>query len=255
MEYLVICLTSLIVSGVTLFSGFGLGTVLMPAMAIFFPVETAVAMTAVVHFANNLFKLALFGSKADWPVVLRFGLPAFAGGFAGAWLLVQLSVLTPLFSYELWGRAFAITPVKLTVGLLIVFFALLELGDGRRRISSAWLPVGGLLSGFFGGLSGNQGAFRSAFLLGAGLGKDAFIATGVVLACMVDAVRLGIYATLAGSRMVTENAGLIAAATVAAFLGVHIGRGFLKKMTIRAVRGIVGVMLLILGAGLCAGLI
>lgn len=35
MEYLVICLTSLGISGLTLFSGFGLGTVLMPAMAIF----------------------------------------------------------------------------------------------------------------------------------------------------------------------------------------------------------------------------
>lgn len=35
MEYLVICLTSLGISGLTLFSGFSLGTVLMPAMAIF----------------------------------------------------------------------------------------------------------------------------------------------------------------------------------------------------------------------------
>lgn len=43
-----------------------------------------------------------------------------------------------------------------------------------------WLPLGGLLSGFFGGLSGNQGALRSAFLLKAGLSKEAFIATGTV---------------------------------------------------------------------------
>lgn len=51
MEYLVICLSSLAVSGLTLFSGFGLGTVLTPVMALFFPIETAVAATAVVHFA------------------------------------------------------------------------------------------------------------------------------------------------------------------------------------------------------------
>lgn len=47
-EYAVICLASLAVSGLTLFSGFGLGTVLTPVMAIFFPTETAVAVTAVV---------------------------------------------------------------------------------------------------------------------------------------------------------------------------------------------------------------
>lgn len=47
------CLTALVVSGLTLFSGFGLGTLLMPAFAVFFPVEVAVAATAVVHLATN----------------------------------------------------------------------------------------------------------------------------------------------------------------------------------------------------------
>ena len=39
MEYLVVCTVALVVSGLTLFSGFGLGTVLMPALALFFPVD------------------------------------------------------------------------------------------------------------------------------------------------------------------------------------------------------------------------
>ena len=49
--------------------------VLMPAFALFFPVPVAVAATAVVHLANNLFKVALVGRKADWAVVLRFAIP------------------------------------------------------------------------------------------------------------------------------------------------------------------------------------
>ena len=50
-----------------------------------------------------------------------------------------------------------------------------ELGFDRRplrasrgwtlALPSRWLALGGVLSGFFGGLSGNQGALRSAFLL------------------------------------------------------------------------------------------
>ena len=75
MEYIVICLASLAVSGLTLFSGFGLGTVLTPVMALFFPIETAVAVTAVVHFANNLFKFGLIARQADWPVVAKFSMP------------------------------------------------------------------------------------------------------------------------------------------------------------------------------------
>lgn len=256
MEYLIICLASLAVSGLTLFSGFGLGTVLTPFMAIFLPIETAVAVTAVVHFANNLFKLALFGRQADWGVSLRFGLPALVASFAGAWVLVKVSGLEALFSYSLAGGEFMITPVKLLVGLLVVFFAVQELRGGKRQtIPAAWLPVGGVVSGFFGGLSGNQGAFRSAFLLGAGLGKDAFIATGVVLACIVDVTRLGVYVGMAGSHMINDNAGLVVAASLSAFLGVHYSRKVLKKMTIQTVRVLVGVMLLLLGGGLVAGLI
>ena len=65
MSYLIICTVALAVSGLTLFSGFGLGTLLMPAFAIFFPVEVAVAATAIVHLANNIFKAGLFGEKSQ----------------------------------------------------------------------------------------------------------------------------------------------------------------------------------------------
>jgi uncharacterized protein len=76
MEYLVIGLAAIITSGLTLFSGFGLGTLLMPVFAIFFPVEVAIALTAIVHFLNNVFKLILVGRHTDKDVVLRFGIPA-----------------------------------------------------------------------------------------------------------------------------------------------------------------------------------
>jgi len=87
MDYLIICVIAIVVSGVTLFSGFGLGTVLMPAFALFFPLPVAIAATAIVHLANNLFKVALVGRKADWPVVLRFSIPAAIAALVGASLL------------------------------------------------------------------------------------------------------------------------------------------------------------------------
>ena len=65
MMYVIVCFVALGASFLTLFSGFGLSTLLMPAFALFFPLEAAIAMTAVVHLANNVFKLALVGRKAD----------------------------------------------------------------------------------------------------------------------------------------------------------------------------------------------
>ena len=66
MEYLAVCAAALVSSGLTLFSGFGLGTLLMPVFALFFPVEIAIGLTAIVHFLNNLFKLALLGRKSEF---------------------------------------------------------------------------------------------------------------------------------------------------------------------------------------------
>ena len=76
MDFIIVAVVALCVSGLTLYSGFGLGTLLMPVFALFFPVETAVAATAAVQGANNVFKVALVGRHADRSLVLRFGLPA-----------------------------------------------------------------------------------------------------------------------------------------------------------------------------------
>ena len=50
----VVCGFALLASGLTFFSGFGLGTLLLPAFAPFFPVDRAIALTAAVHFLNGL---------------------------------------------------------------------------------------------------------------------------------------------------------------------------------------------------------
>src|SRR3990167_1952464 len=102
MEWLVIGIAAMLTSMLTLFSGFGLGTLLMPVMALFFPVPVAVAATAVVHFLNNLFKLALVGRHAAWQVVWRFGLPAIAAALAGAYALTRLADAPALITYQAW---------------------------------------------------------------------------------------------------------------------------------------------------------
>ncbi|HEX9883179.1 MAG TPA: sulfite exporter TauE/SafE family protein, partial [Desulfobaccales bacterium] len=195
MSYLIICLAAFLASGLTLFSGFGLGTLLLPVMALFFPINIAIALTAIVHFLNNLFKLALLGRHADRAALWRFGLPAIAAALLGAQVLQWLSHLQPWLAYRFLGLELHVMPVNLVVAGLMVFFALFELVPQFAKISldRQYLPLGGLLSGFFGGLSGHQGALRSAFLVKAGLTKESFIATGVVLSLMVDIPRILVY--------------------------------------------------------------
>jgi uncharacterized membrane protein YfcA len=169
-EYLMICLTSMIVAMITLFSGFGLSTILMPVFAIFFPIPVAIAATAMIHLANNLFKLILVGKYAKMNVVLKFGVPAAAASALGAYLLGYFANLPPLFTYHIYDFEFKATLIGVLVGCLIMFASFFELLPQLTKLSfdPAYIPYGGLLSGFFGGISGNQGILRSAFLIKSG---------------------------------------------------------------------------------------
>ena len=116
------------------------------------------------------------------------------------------------------------------------------------------------MSGFFGGVSGHQGALRSAFLAKCRLDTKTFIGTNTVCAVVVDVFRLAVYGAVFYSRHVhnlssVDNLHLVWIATLAAFLGSFIGMRLMKKVTIDSIRIIVGVMLLSLAGLLAAGII
>lgn len=262
MEFVVVPVAALVASCLTLFSGFGLGTLLLPAFALFLPVELAVAATAVVHGANNVLKVSLLGRFADRRIVLRFGLPAIAAALAGAWVLGALSGAEPIATYPVLGRVAAVSPVKIVMAILMAAFAVLELHPrfDRLEFDRKFLPLGGVFSGFFGGLSGHQGALRSAFLAKVGISPEAFVGTNAVIGLLVDLTRLSVYAALvtwgAFSGLLRPREGwLIAAGAIAAFAGVVLGKRLLKKVTMRSVQRVTGGMLLVVAVLLGTGLL
>ena len=260
MELFLIGVTAFLVALLTLFSGFGLGTVLMPVFSLFFPVPLAIAATAVVHFANNIFKFGLMAKYTNRNVVARFGIPAVLAALVGAILLQILDQIPVIGNYSLGESLFNLTVVKMVVGFLIIFFAAFELLPWAQQLvlPSRWLPIGGAISGFFGGLSGNQGALRSAFLLKTGLSKNAFVATGIASVIFVDASRIIIYGIKIPSDHVTESQELIIpiiVGTVCALSGSFIGKQFLQKVTIKIIRIIVTATMMLIGTALLVGVI
>lgn len=257
MEILVVSIVAFMASALTLFTGFGLGTLLMPAVAIFFPVEIAISVTAMVHLANNLFKAALLGRYADRKVLFQFGTPAIIFSFVGAATLVWLADLPPAFAYVAFSRQIQVSPVNLTVGILILSIVILELSPKFARVTldKSYLPFGGVVSGFFGGLSGHQGAFRSMFLLKTGLDKDQFIATGIMAAVLVDMSRIYIYGWDIFTHQQEIEWPLILTASLSALVGTHLSAKKFKKITIQTVRTIVSALLIVISLGLISGLL
>ncbi len=224
---------------------------------IFFPVDLAIGLTGIVHFFNNLFKLILVGRHADKQVLLRFGIPAVLAALLGSLVLLEIPDFHPLFSYQLFGHSFEVFPVKFIISLLLIIFATMDLVPqiSKLEFDKDKLPLGGALSGFFGGLSGNQGALRTAFLIRAGLSKEAFIGTAVVVSTFVDFTRLSVYATRFTNTGLSNNLSLVLCATLSAIAGAYLGNKLLKKVTLRFLQITVAILLVFISLALGAGLL
>lgn len=259
MDFVIVGLTAFLASALTLFSGFGLGTLLLPAFALFFPPSAAVAATGVVHLLNNLFKGGLVGRLAHWPTVLRFGLPAVPAAILGAFVLQRLET-GHAFTWSAFDHVYAPSWAAAVIGLLMVIFAVLELQPWFQRIAAPLklLPLGGAVTGFLGGLTGQQGALRSMFLLKTGLEPARFIATGVVIAILVDVSRLPVYFVgLRSSQALrgTHELALLAFGALCAFAGAWLAVRYSRKVTIDLVRNLVAICMLGVGAALGLGML
>jgi uncharacterized protein len=257
MELILLCTLAFLASVLTFFSGFGLGTLLTPVMMIYFPVEIAIALTGIVHLFNNLFKLILVGKHAKKEVLIKFGIPAVLFAILGSFLMLYFKDLPPLYSYSLFNHDFSVYPFKFLVSILLIFFAILDLTPSFQTLafSPNKLPLGGILSGFFGGLSGNQGAFRTAFLIKAGLSKEQFIGTAVVVSTFVDLSRLSLYSSQLFSKQLIEHLPLLVGSTSAAIMGAVIGHRLLKKVTFIWIQRMVAIFLIVISIGLALGFI
>lgn len=238
----------------TLFSGFGLGTLLLPVFALFFDLPLAIALTAVVHLLNNVVKFLLFYKHVNLVVLTRFGITAVLFSFVGAFFLQLFPNDQINIAYQLGTFTCHLTPLKVVIGLLLLLFALIELLPKLNTWGAPahLMPLGGVLSGFFGGLSGHQGALRTAFLSKAGLDKNSLIGTGVAIALGIDVVRLAVYKAKY-QNLNQENMVILSIAVGAATVGAWCGFLMHKKMTFGFLKVIIGssmicyAVLLILG--------
>ena len=256
-EIFIVSIVTFTAAILTFFSGFGLGTILTPVMMIFFPTEIAIAFTGLVHFSNNIFKFFLVGKNIDKKVLIRFGLPSVIAALIGSYLLVLIDESNVIFSYHFFDKKIDVVLVKFLISILLITFAIIDLIPQIKNLNfdKKYLPVGGFLSGFFGGLSGNQGALRSAFLVKHGLEKSVFVATTVAVSSLVDITRLGVYSTNFLNLNYSDFYRLGFFSVVSAVAGSFIGNNLLKKVTIEQIKKIVALLLVLLGMSLLIGIL
>jgi uncharacterized membrane protein YfcA len=229
---LLVALASLIAASIAAVSGFGIGSVLTPVLALRLGTKLAVAAVAIPHFVGTLQRWWSLRAHVDRRVVLGFGITSAIGGLAGALLHVWIS-----------SRA-----LGLVFGSLLLLAGLSELTGWMRRVHwgprAAWMA--GALSGLLGGLVGNQGGIRSASMLGFEVPKESFVATATAIALFVDGARLPVYLATQG-REIFAVWPLLVVSTVAVVVGTALGMRWLRHIPQVVFRRTIAVLLIALG--------
>ena len=233
-----VLLLAAIVSGATAsVVGFGIGSLLTPLLAARFGTSVAVAAVTVPHAIATGVRCWRLRASIDRQVLVRFGLLSAAGALAGALLYTRLgpSTLTGI----LGGL------------LLLTAFAQLTGWSGRWHPRGPLVAVFGLLSGFFGGIAGNQGGLRAAALTAFRLPPVTFVATATATGVLVDLARTPVYLWSSGSRLL-PLAVPIGIASAGVLIGTALGERLLFGLSPRRFGQIVGGAIGLLGIWLLA---
>jgi uncharacterized membrane protein YfcA len=231
-------LLAAIVSGATAsVVGFGIGSLLTPLLATRYDASVAIAAVTLPHALATGVRCWRLRASIDRRVLVQFGLLSAAGALAGASLYTRLD------------------PTALTgiLGALLLLTAAAQLTGWSAR----WQPKGplvaifGLLSGFFGGVAGNQGGLRAAALTAFRLAPTSFVATATATGLLVDLARTPVYLWSTGPRLL-PLAFPIALAAIGVLIGTVAGERMLLGLSPRRFGQVVGIAIGVLGLWLLA---
>ena len=228
---------AVIAGGIAALSGFGIGSLLTPMLMISMPTSHAVAIVAIPHAIATGIRWLRLRSDIHRATFREFGIASAAGGLAGAALQSQLA--SPVLTVVL--------------GWLLIMSGTAEVVERRLPLPETpfWRLLGGILSGLFGGLVGNQGGIRAAALLGFHLTPRQLVATATASALLVDAARVPIYLYTQGD-VIADAVPLWVVASAGAILGTFIGVPVLSRIPERMYRRLLGALLFLLGLTLFA---
>lgn len=234
---IILTIVAVIAGAIASLSGFGIGSLLTPLLALKTGTGIAVAGVSIAHFFGTALRFFLLRRFLNKQILIRFGLASAFGGLVGALLhnTFQNVVLTIIFSCLL---------------ILAGILGLTGLSD-KLRFKGPFVWFAGGVSGLFGGLVGNQGGIRSAALIGFKLDKNQFVATATGIALMVDAARVPVYLAVQWSQLVSIWQYILIM-TIGVIIGTIGGKRILEKLpeyvfkkTVSAIILLIGILVLI----------
>ena len=218
-------------------TGFGIGSLLTPFLAVGLGTRLAVSVVSIPHVVGTALRFSRLSVAPDRHVLWSFGSASAAGGLLGAFL--QGSADSPWLTV-IFGAVLLLTCVGELLGLA-----------HHVRFSGPLTWIAGATSGFLGGLVGNQGGIRSAALLGFNLPRETFVATATAIALIVDGARVPLYLAEQGRDLI-QQARWIGVAAAGVVGGTLVGGRLLAHTPERSFRRLVAIVVGALGLWMIA---
>jgi uncharacterized protein len=231
MDLLFTSLLTFIAAFIGTVAGFGISTILLPVLILFFPLAQALLFVGILHWFNDIWKIILFKKGMKWKLILLFAISAIVTSFLGALLVFRI-------------------PTEILLKILGIFISLyaififiqphFKLKQTKKNIIS-----GGLLSGFIAGLFGIGGEVRAAFISAFDLKKATYLATIGIIGLAIDSTRIATY-FFQGARLASDQLmGLILLVPLS-FLGAFLAKFAVDKIPQKYFRKIISVFIFLL---------
>jgi len=231
-EILLLCLLTLLASGIGTATGFGTSTIMIPVMTLFVPMPVALLFVGIIHLFGDIWKVILFKKGFDWKLILGFGIAGIAASFLGASLSLQVETL----------------PMKRILGgfmILYVVFLFIK-REWSLPKTNGTAVTGGLMSGLFAGFFGVGGAVRGAFLTAFDLPKTVYVFTSGLIALFIDVTRITRY-VWGGTRLDNKLLVTLLFCVPVSFAGAWLAKRFLDKLPQTFFRIFIGIFLALIG--------
>lgn len=192
--------------------GFGGGMVLLPVVASFFGIRTAVPVCTIAQLLSNASRVGFGFREVKWK--------------QSGWFLVTAVPLSAVGAY-----GFSVAPTALMTKIVsagLILFAVMKL-SGRLKLPHrpATMLIGGGVTGVINGLLSISGPLSSAVFLTLDLSPVAYIASEAFAATVMHTVKIIVYGRLdlVDAGIIYNGLGIAVAMIVGNYIGMKaIGR-------------------------------
>jgi len=230
-KIILLTLLTLLASNIGTFAGFGISTIMIPVLLLFFKLPETLLFVGILHLFDDIWKIILFKKGIRWKLIISFGIPGIIASYIGASLILNISQIV-------------LSRILAAFFLAYVIFIIIK-PNWKLRESYPIATIGGTLSGFFAGIFGVGGAIRGIFLSAFNLPKEAYLFTAGAISAVIDITRISKY-VVDGIRI--DNYILIGMILFipASFIGAYLGYKIVNRIPQKYFRLVIGIFLLII---------